>query len=91
MKTRCMCGKPDRIMRSGRVNIDFYPKHEVLLHFKVADRCCSHCGRGLCEDCQVLDAWELGHDPFGRAIWKDPEEVKILCPDCADILEGKND
>ena len=95
MKTRCMCGKPDTIRIAHSPSItEFIGLDDNILHFKAADRYCSHCGRGLCEDCQVL-AGKInnGNEPVylrGADIRTTIKmETVTLCPDCADILEGK--
>ena len=87
----CMCPKPiavDIIDKAVHSTHD-YPLAIVppFLHGKKADRFCERCGRGLCETCQVLDAWEEGSDPWGMWIWKDPEDVKIYCQACKEDLK----
>ena len=84
MKTRCMCGKPDTIRIAHSPSItEFIGLDDNILHFKAADRYCERCGRGLCEDCAVVKA-NLEYMPD-----EEMSGIITLCPDCADILEGK--
>ena len=89
---KCQCPKPHFFWKPIRkwkfktqpilVGQAFVKVLPTDLHFKKSDRECSRCGNPLCGDCQVLDAWEDGHDPFGMWIWKDPEDVRIYCRAC---------
>ena len=83
MKYRCQCQKPDYFDEDILFGCE-----SNILHFKKATHFCSKCGVGICGDCMMLDAWEKGHDPWGRAIWKNPDDVRVLCQSCAE-LEGR--
>jgi hypothetical protein len=82
---KCLCPTPDYIsvpIEHGMTETYLLKGFGTVLHGKKADRECYRCGVDLCGDCMLLDAWEDWYDPWGRVVWKNPGEVRFLCPAC---------
>ncbi len=89
-KRRCLCPKPDYILREAappiilkKINahgLAVTPLGENILHFKVATIECSRCGVPLCEDCK-------GIPNEGEVLWGYfADDLRTLYPVCAEEM-----